>query len=95
MTTKQMATDLNKKNGTTFVISGMIEKVTVDNVVGFKVFSKVPVYSEFGGVRNQSLNIANFYEFPKHVSHKILQNLDRKVRITIELVDDEDHLCQS
>ena len=87
-----MATDLNKKNNTTFVLSGVIEKVTVDNVVGFKVFSKIPVYSEFGGVRNQSLNVANFYEFPKHVSHKILQNIDRRLKITIELIEDEDYL---
>ena len=36
--------------------------------------------------------IAWIRNFPKHVSHKILQNLDRKVRITIELIDDEDHL---
>lgn len=92
MITKQIATELNKKNNTTFVISGVIEKVTVDNVVGFKVFSQIPVYSVFGGVRNQSLNVANFYEFPKHVSHKILQNIDRKLKITIELIEDEDYL---
>lgn len=92
MTPRQMATDLNKKNNTTFVVTGNIEKIQVDEKVGFKVFSKIPVYSEFGGVRNQSFNIANFYEFPKSVSHKILQNIDRRVRITIELIEDEDYI---
>lgn len=90
MTTKQMTTDLSIKNGTSFVITGTIEKVEVDKTVGFKVSTRIPVPSIFGGVINQSFNVANFYEFPKQVSHKILQNIDRKVRITIELVDDED-----
>lgn len=92
MTTRQMATDLNKQNNTTFVISGSIAKIQVDEKVGFRVESRIPVEDSFGGVRVRSLTTASFYEFPKHVSHKILQNLDRKVKITIELIDDEDFI---
>jgi hypothetical protein len=94
MTTKQMTTDLNKKNGTTFVISGTIRGIKIENDVSFDVMAPF-VTTDYFGTRTIEKEIAWIRNFPKHVSHKILQNLDRKVRITIELVDDEDHLCQS
>ena len=92
MNTRQMAIDQNKKNNTTFVIKGTIEKVEVDKAVGFKVFADILKPYIDSRTYTAKLNVANFYELPKDVSHKILQNIDRKVRITIELIEDEDYL---
>lgn len=87
---KEIVNGISNQNNTIFVISGAIRKVEVEEKVSIHIDSRVPFKDSFGsGYRNR--NTANFYEFPKEISHKILQNLDKKVKITIELVEDEDY----
>lgn len=91
--TRDMALEQNKKNQTAFVITGHIAKVEIDETVSFRVDSQVVTK----GIFNDSLRVidkstARFYELPQHISHKILQNLNRRVKITIELTDDEDFI---
>lgn len=88
---KELTLEQNKQNQTAFVITGEISKVEVENRVCFNVKSQVAKERFFGsGVTVMDVTTAMFMEFPKSISHKILQNLNRRVKITIELTDDED-----
>lgn len=78
---KELTLEQNKQNQTAFVITGEISKVEVENKVSFNVKSQVATVID--------ITTAMFMEFPKSISHKILQNLNRRVKITIELTDDE------
>lgn len=86
-----MTSDVNKKNGTTFEVIGTIRGIKIENEVSFGVTAPF-VTTDYFGTRTNEKEIAWIRNFPKHVSHKILQNLDKKVKITIELIDEEDHL---
>jgi hypothetical protein len=90
--TQEMAFQQNKNNQTAFVIVGEICKIEVNDKVSFRVNSKIPTPDIFGGVRILEKCISSFYEFPKSISHKIIQNINRRVKITIELTDDEDFI---
>ena len=86
-----------RKKPTRFFVNSMSdlfhEKVSVLDIdkVSFSVESQVPKPRYFGnGVMVVDTTTAMFFEFPKSISHKILQNLNRRVKITIELPDDED-----
>jgi len=90
---KELTLEQNKQNQTAFVITGEISKVEVGNKVSFNVKSQVAKEDIFGdGVRVADVTTAMFMEFPKSISHKILQNLNRREKITIELTDDEDFI---
>ncbi len=87
---KELTLEQNKQNQTAFVITGEISKVEVENKVSFNVKSQVAKERIFGGGGTViDVTTAMFMEFPKSISHKILQNLNRRVKITIELTDDE------
>lgn len=78
---KELTLEQNNQNQTAFVITGEISKVEVENKVSFNVKSQVATVID--------ITTAMFMELPKSISHKILQNLNRRVKITIELTDDE------
>ena len=86
---KELTLEQNKQNQTAFVVVGKIGKVEVEDVLSFTVKAEIPrKQSEVCWVAEKTVAYIN--HFPVALGHKILQNKGRRVKITIELTDDED-----